>query len=109
MCNDVLKMEVDELADGGLSIFVKAHPGGKSNRIRGVHDGALKVEVTAAPERGKANKAILKLLSRVLRVKTQDLSVECGASASRKRIGIRGIDMPELVSRLSDCLNKGQV
>ena len=40
----------------GVVIAVRAQPGAKKNGITGEHDGALKVSVTQAPEKGKANK-----------------------------------------------------
>ena len=50
----------------GTILPVRAHPGARRNEIRGEHDGALRVSVTAAPEKGKANKAIIELLAEAL-------------------------------------------
>src|SRR5437868_3236888 len=46
----------------GATFAVRAQPGGRKNAVRGVHDGCLKVSVTAAPEKGKANDAVLDVL-----------------------------------------------
>src|SRR5687767_4599716 len=37
----------------GLAFHVIARAGGRKNEVRGEHDGALRVSVTAAPEKGK--------------------------------------------------------
>ena len=41
----------------------RAHAGAKRSEIRDVQAGALRVSVTQAPEKGKANKAIVALLA----------------------------------------------
>ncbi|MGE3776880.1 MAG: DUF167 domain-containing protein, partial [Pirellulaceae bacterium] len=38
----------------GVVLPVRAHPGARREEVRGEHDGALKVSVAAAPEKGKA-------------------------------------------------------
>ncbi len=55
-----------QATSSGVLLPVKARPAGKKNAITGEHDGALKVTVTAAPEKGKANAAIVALLAEQL-------------------------------------------
>ncbi len=43
---------------------MRAHAGARQNGIVGEHNGMLRVAVTAAPEKGKANKAIVDVLSK---------------------------------------------
>ena len=50
----------------------------------------LAVRVSAPPEAGKANAAVIKLLARRWRVPPCDLEVVSGASARRKILQIRG-------------------
>ena len=57
----------------GTILPVRAHAGARKNEIRGVQNGMLKVSVTQAPERGKANKAIIALLAKHLGVKKSQL------------------------------------
>ena len=47
---------------------VRAQPGAKSSGVRGEQDGALKVSVTQIAEKGKANKALVAVLSDALDV-----------------------------------------
>lgn len=51
---------------------------------------ALKLSVTAAPEDGKANAAVLKLLAKALHLPKTSLSVMVGTSARSKTIFVPG-------------------
>ena len=59
----------------GTILPVRAQAGARRNEIRGEQDGMLKVCVTQSPEKGKANKALIGVLSRGLSLrKSQDPS-----------------------------------
>ena len=45
----------------GVRLRLRVKPGGRADRLIGAHDGALKVEVRAAAERGRANAAVINL------------------------------------------------
>jgi uncharacterized protein len=53
---------------------------------------ALKARVAAPPEDGKANKALLDLLARVLEVRRSDVRIASGAASRLKTIDILGRD-----------------
>lgn len=72
--------------DHDLLLQVYVQPRASRNRILGLHDGALKVAVTAPPVDSKANKAVLTLLARELKLAKGRLSVLHGRSARRKQI-----------------------
>ena len=95
-------------APGGVRLQVRLTPKASADRIQGVveeADGrrALKVAVTAPPEAGKANDALLALLARVLRVKRRDLSLALGAADRRKLVLIAG-DPAGLAAQLEEAL-----
>lgn len=50
----------------GVVLPVRAPPGSRNSEIRGEVDGTLRVAVTQVAEQGKANKALIKLLSKQL-------------------------------------------
>jgi uncharacterized protein len=52
----------------GLLLDVKATPKAARNEIAGIRNGALLVKVTAAPEKGKANNAVIALLAKTIGV-----------------------------------------
>ena len=83
------------LAADGVRIALRVTPGAPRDAIAGLKpdaDGgvALCVKVTAAPEDGKANAAVVKFLARTWRKKQGDLEVISGASARRKQVLLRG-------------------
>lgn len=86
-----------ELAPGaGGTVFrVRVSPGASRSHVTGVHAGALKVRVSAPPERGKANAALLKLLAGALGVKQRSLRIVSGEAARDKRILLEGVSGEE--------------
>jgi uncharacterized protein YggU (UPF0235/DUF167 family) len=78
-----------------VRLAVRLTPKSSADRILGLavtDEGsvALKVAVTAAPEAGKANEALLKLLARRLGRPRRDLSLILGATDRRKLVHIAG-------------------
>lgn len=84
----------------GVLLPVKARAGGKANRITGTHNGSLKIEVTAAPEKGKANRALRKLLGKLLGVPISSVEIQSGETAPRKTFLIHGLEASEVARRL---------
>ncbi len=91
------------VADGVL-VTIKVTPRARREGVEGVGpDGALRVRVTAPPEDGKANAAVIALLAREWDVPKSALSVASGASGRNKRIHVRG-EPATLVRLLSERL-----
>ena len=78
---------IDE-RDGRAHFAVRLIPRASRNAVVGVREGVLHVRVTAAPVNGAANKALLELLSKQLRIGTTAIRIESGATASRKRLSV---------------------
>jgi uncharacterized protein (TIGR00251 family) len=89
-----------EASADGLILPVRGQPGARRNEIRGVQDGALKVCVTASPEKGKANKAMIELLARSLGLKKSQIELVSGQTAHQKRFLLRGTSREEVLARL---------
>ena len=97
-------------AAGGVRGRLRVQPRARRNRIEGLvpeTDGgvALKVAVTAAPEDGRANAAVLTLLSEAWDVARSNLVVTVGAAGRRKTIHLQG-DPQRLMQALADWLRK---
>ena len=88
----------------GIRLPVKAQAGARKNGITGQHDGALKVSVTQAPEKGKANKALAKVIAVELGLKNSQVELGSGATSTSKSFVIIGIKITDLNSRLQDRL-----
>jgi uncharacterized protein (TIGR00251 family) len=61
---------------------------------------AVRVRVTAAPEDGRANRAVIELLSERLGIPKSALSVAGGATSRRKWIEVEGLEEAEVWRRL---------
>ncbi len=92
------------LADDHLLLAVRLTPNGGRDALEGVEmtaDGQahLKARVTAVPEKGKANKALVALLSKALKVPKTAISVVSGETARQKILRIDA-DPEDLKSRI---------
>lgn len=81
-----------EAASGGSRLRLRVKPGARRDRLVGAHGGALKLEVTAAPERGRANDAVVSLLSRTFGVARGAVAVTSGATSQNKSVSISGLE-----------------
>jgi uncharacterized protein (TIGR00251 family) len=85
----------------GARLAIKVSPKAVHDAIKGWHGEALKVAVTAAPDKGKANQAVLELLAEALQVAVSRLSIVRGETSPHKLVEVAGIDPAELLRRLN--------
>ena len=102
----------DAVADG-LRVALKVTPKAARAAIGGLGADAdgrafLKVAVTAAPERGRANAAVIKLLARAWRLAPSTLSITGGTTARRKPLHVAG-DTPDLLKHLNEWIETHHV
>ncbi|MTJ79431.1 MAG: DUF167 domain-containing protein [Telmatospirillum sp.] len=95
-------------AAGGCRRAVKVTPKASRDRSEGVAADAdgnrfLKISVTAVPEDGKANKAVIALLAKRLKLAKRSISVLAGATDRRKVLFIEG-EADALAHLLLDCM-----
>lgn len=88
--DDVLGALKSELARAGrVALTVKVIPKSSRNEVAGLlPDGSLKLKVSAAPERGKANAAVCELLAREFGVSRSDVKIVRGETAQVKQVVI---------------------
>ena len=92
--------ELSEHPDGFV-LPVKASPGARRNGLAGVHGGMLRVQVTQAPEKGKANDAVLDVVAEMLQLKRSQITLLSGATSPQKRFLVTGLSRTELAARLA--------
>lgn len=85
----------------GVLLNVHAQPGARRGGLMGEHDGALRVAVSAPPDKGKANAAILDVLAEALGIKTSQLALISGETSRRKRILLAGLSVEEAGRRIA--------
>ena len=81
-------------------------PGAGRSGVVGRHGDAWKVRVSAAPERGRANDALLGLLAETLAVPKRDVSLVAGHTGRDKIVELAGISAQEIAHRLSSAEEK---
>jgi len=84
----------------GVVIALKVSAGASRDRILGEHAGALKVSVSAPPEKGKANKAVCALIAKTLGVAKSHVSIISGETSRDKQVLIRGVPAQAVAPKL---------
>ena len=68
----------------GVTFPVRVVPRASSSEIVGEHDGALKIRIAAPPVEGAANRELVRLLAKSLKVQQAEIEIVSGANATRK-------------------------
>lgn len=89
----------------GLVLPVRAQPGARKTGVLGEQGGALKVAVTAPPEDGRANKALLEALREVLDLKRSQVELLSGTASREKKFLLHGVSRSAVEQRLRELLH----
>jgi len=81
-------------------LSLRVAPGAVRAGVVGRHGDSWKVRVAAAPEAGKANAAVVRLLAETLALPAADVAIVSGHTSRDKTVELRGIDGDELERRL---------
>jgi uncharacterized protein len=73
-------------------VQLRVSPGATRSAVIGRHGDAWKVRVAAAPERGKANRAVLDLLADTLGLPRAQVELVSGAGGRDKVVAFRGLE-----------------
>ena len=84
----------------GAAFTIVCRPRAPRTRGRGTLGTALKLDVAAPPERGRANDEILAFLARALGLAPGALRISAGAGSREKSVRVLGMTCAELVARL---------
>ena len=78
---------------------LKVKAGARRDALLGPHSGALKITVTTAPEKGKANKAVVRLLANRLSLAPSSIELISGHTSQDKTVLVP-LSATELTRRL---------
>ena len=92
--------------EASTRLQLRVSPGAERARVVGRHGDAWKVRVTAAPEGGKANDAVRRLLADALRLPHGALEIVSGFASRDKVVAVSGIDADETERRLTVAVGK---
>ena len=79
---------------------VKAVPRSRRTAAVGVQDGAVRIQIAAAPHKGQSNAALCAYLAGIAGVRTSSVRLRRGSSGARKLIEIDG-DPAEIEARMA--------
>ncbi len=88
-------IKIREVEDG-IVVSVKVQPNSSKDLMAGKYADQIKISVTVAPEKGKANKAVIKLFAKWLGIKSSDIQIISGETSRDKELFIRNITEEDL-------------
>lgn len=83
-----------------MLLKVKVVPGARRTEIVGHYGDGVKVRVTAPPEGGKANQALLDMLANALGVKAASLRIAHGQTSPQKVVEVDGLTPNDVWDRI---------
>ena len=94
-CSDTPASPVRETEEG-VRLALHVIPKARRNSIGAIREGRLTVYVTAAPEDGKANEAVIKLLAQAWKITPARFDLTSGHASRDKVLLIRGLKAEDL-------------
>ena len=89
--------------DGDAIVFdVLVQPRASRAKLGPIHDGRVKIAVTAPPVDGEANAAVIELVAKQLGVAKRAVAVIAGASSRRKTLRVTGVAVAQLAAAIGD-------
>ena len=88
---------------------LRVAPGAARSQVVGRHGDGWKVRVTAAPEGGKANDAVGRLMAATLGLPRRDVEIVSGHAARDKVVAVAGLELNEIERRLAEAVGPNAV
>lgn len=92
-----------ELSSHAITFAVRVNPRAKRNAVTKTADGSIKVYVTAPPEDGRANEAVVETIAEWLGVKRRQVEIASGATSRNKVVRAAGVSTAQLGAALRRC------
>jgi hypothetical protein len=80
-----------------MRLVVQVKASSKMNKIASEPDGSFTIHVVAPPAKGKANREIVKWISKKLGNSSSSVRIVAGLHSNRKIIEIVGVDQAEVL------------
>jgi len=81
-----------------IDFFVK--PGSSVDSIDGLHGDYIKVRITSPPQKGQANKRLIKFIASKLQIPKSNVAIISGKKSSYKKISIKCPAKVDIKSKL---------
>ena len=87
-----------------MKLQLKVIPNSSQDKIVGWLDWQLKIKVRAQPEKGKANVAVIKVLSEATGIDSQDIKIVSGQGSTNKQLEIISLSESGVLGRIGKFL-----
>ncbi len=87
-------------SEKGVTVTLQVLPRASRTEIQGLQGDVLKIKLRAAPLDGKANKELIKFLSKKLKIPASGIVLTSGKTTRKKRLRITGAGLNELRAKL---------
>jgi len=94
-----------EEKDGALSLTVYVQPKASKNRLAGLHNGAMKLCITAPPVDGKANAAVITFMAKLFHLPKASIAILSGHQSRTKRLQLTGLTLETAEAILAKTLS----
>ena len=103
--------DIARIVEGGIELAVRVVPRARRPGVGGMRRDAagralLELRVSAPPEKGRANRAVVELVAELLGVPARAVRIQSGESARNKRLFVEG-PADALAQRLAAALEAG--
>jgi len=89
------------MSENRAKLLVQVQPNAKSDEIVSFEGGTLRVKICAPPVKGKANKALIELLSSALGVRKSNIIITKGETNKRKTVMVEGLPQTQIMQKLN--------
>ena len=101
------------MGDDSIRLKLRVAPGARRPGIVGRHGAGWKVRVSAAPEAGKANAAVVRILAETLALPARDIEIVSGLTSRDKVVSLRvpesgAVTVESLERRLAAASSSGE-
>ena len=87
-----------EPSENGAIINIRVIPNANKNEVSGIHGDSLKIRIQSPPVDGKANKALIRFISKKTRVPKSKIVILRGIKGRNKTVFIESL--PEVVKEM---------
>lgn len=84
----------------GILFRVKVIPNASRTEIVGWENDELKIRVAAVPEKGEANKALIRFLARLLEIGVSKVEVIQGEASRHKQLCIKDVSLADVEHKI---------
>ena len=80
-----------------VRIIVRVKPSSKDNKLIANTNGSFSLNVKSPPTKGRANKEVIKWLSKGLHISSKSIVIVKGSHSTEKIIDISGVELSQII------------